>query len=60
MGLSVCQCVFQLAVFVPSWLISDNFLIGFECMHAINNNQRGNVALNLDMRMLSSYQMAFS
>lgn len=38
--------------FVPGRLISNNFMVGFECLYAINNStsvKKGNIALKLDM-----------
>lgn len=38
--------------FVHGRLINDNFLVGYECLHAISNNRNkkfGDIALKLDM-----------
>lgn len=40
------------AAFIPGRLISDNVLVGFECIHAIGNRKKGKegqVAIKLDM-----------
>lgn len=40
------------AAFVPKRLISDNVLLGFECIHALNNKRKGKVgqiAMKIDM-----------
>lgn len=40
------------SAFIPGRLISDSFLIGFECLHAIQNSRgrsKGSISLKLDM-----------
>ncbi|KAK3226386.1 hypothetical protein Dsin_006248 [Dipteronia sinensis] len=44
--ISETQCTF-----IPGWLISDNTIVGFECLHRLNRRKRkkGSLALKLDM-----------
>lgn len=40
------------AAFVPKRLISDNVILGFECIHSLNNRRKGkagHIAVKLDM-----------
>lgn len=51
------------SAFIHGWLISDNFFIGFEGLHAINNlrgRNKGIIALKLDMsRAYDHVELAF-
>lgn len=38
--------------FIPGHLISDNVMVGFKCIHSLNNHKKGklsHVAMKLDM-----------